>query len=222
MPEPSTAAAAATPPSERPNVFLDGAAAVAGREDPVDDLGGLWAAATPATSTGTGAGRARQGGHRVVRRWQSSEYPLRRHVRRFAAAAAFAVAALTLLGLAFRPAEEHPAGNGESARPGAAAPAATERLDARLRHGARQTASGRPVPTSRSDRRSATAPRAAARRSARRRVQKPTRLGSGLPALPPAPAQSAAPAPSPPAQPRPPRARVLPAPVPTDAPPEFM
>ena len=217
MPDPSAAASAPAPASHRRNVFLDHASGLTALDGPRHDADATQAVGVAATAE-LDARRALHGGRRVSARRQG-EHRLAVRCRASAAVAAIAAAAIALLALTLGSSGDRPQST-DAARPTADPPTTTERSNARQSPDAPQRPRPRSEPTSGSDSRSTpTAPTGRMRGAARRDR---TGANSGSPPVEPVPAPSVAPAPPPAARPRPPRARVLPAPVPTDAPPEFM
>jgi hypothetical protein len=217
MPEPSAAVSPVAPASQRRNVFLDDAVT------PLDDAGydadGAWAVTAGATPPLEPATNPAFAGGRRVRARRHGEHRFAVRFRASAALAAIAAAAIALPALTLSSSGDRPQST-DAARPIAAPPKATERPDARRSPDASQRPGPRPEPPSGSDSRSRPTAPAKGRRGARRRDR--TGANAGSPPVAPGPAPSVAPAPPPSARPRPPRAQVQPAPVPTDAPPEFM
>jgi len=220
---------------ERRNVFLeaDAACAESKRSDARRHGDVTWPAADLAGSPiEAEAQDASRSGSRLAHR-RRRQHPSSSVVRRSAAALAVAVVTAALLSVALALPDQQRMRADHSGRPATAAPVVNEPRDIPRRPGSdeaprsRHTTRARPRPRP---------TRAAARSGVRRPA--PTRAPPSPPSLPavPAPSRSLAPSPSPTqspalsptpsAAPAPsrviPREAALPAPVPSDAPPEFM
>ncbi len=222
MPNPSTAPDTAARPASQRNVFLDDtrdAITLDGPQNDADPTRAVGAAASGQFDasanlfhdTGRQGRSQRHRGHRASPR-----------SRKLIAAAAIAATAATVLALSPGLAEERQPGSGEAARPGVAAPATSERPDSWQRPDAGRMSSPRHHRILRPRARFKHQTPGAGKHGARRGTQPPAPADPGMRSSQPAPKPSATPTAAPAPRSGAPGAGALPAPVPSDAPPEFM
>jgi hypothetical protein len=240
MPEPANASVPGVELRGRHNLFLtpDGACDASRRSDARRDVELIWSAANRAgTPIEARSDDPSRHGNRLARRCRRG-YPSAVSIARSAAALVIAVVAAALLEFALAQPDRRPPRAGQGARPATVEPAVIEPLDALRRPGVVEATKPRHAPTPRARSRVKPTPRAPDRRTAPRRRRTRARTSRPSPTAPPVAPPPSAPAPPPtpvappPSAPAPPptpapvpvapRAPKLPAPVLSDAPPEFM